>query len=106
MRFNGIDLQKLKIFINIGEVISILIFKLLFKKYSPCGKKNCRCAKDKKYWHGPYYIWTRKENGKTITKSLSKKQAEYCKNAIKNMKKLQRFIGKWKKVTLERMKMI
>ncbi len=73
----------------------------IIKKYGPCGKNNCRCAKDKIHWHRPYYIWTRKENGKTITKSLSKKQVDYCKKAINNMKKLQRNIEKWKKLSIQ-----
>ncbi len=75
----------------------------LSKKYGQCGKKNCRCTKNKKYWHGPYYIWTRKEGGKTITKSLSIKQAEYCKRAIKNMNKLKKCIEKWKISSLNEM---
>lgn len=71
------------------------------KTFRPCGKENCKCKKDKKDWHGPYYIWTRKENGKTISRSMSKKQAMQCKNAIKNMKKLKVQIEKWKKITYD-----
>jgi hypothetical protein len=70
-------------------------------KYGPCGKVNCRCAQDKKLWHGPYYIWTRKENGKTITQSLSKAQAKFCKKAINNMQKLKAKIERWKKESIE-----
>jgi len=66
------------------------------KKYGPCGKESCRCARDKKYWHGPYYIWTRKKNGKTISKSLTETQARFCKKAINNMKKLRTQIERWK----------
>ncbi len=66
------------------------------KRYGTCGKKNCRCHIDLKNRHGPYYIWTRKENGKTITKSLTKDQFKMCKKAISNMKRLQRYIEMWK----------
>ena len=76
------------------------------KKFSPCGKDNCRCKKGKKFWHGPYYIWTRKENGKTITRSLSKKQADYCKKAIQNMKTLKANIEKWKTLTYSKIDVI
>ena len=87
---------------HINALDSVLV-GTLSKRYGPCGKKNCRCAKNKKYWHGPYYIWTRKENGKTITKSLSKKQTYYCQKAMKNMNKLQKCIEKWKKSSLIKM---
>jgi len=70
------------------------------KKYGPCGKEGCCCARNEKHWHGPYYIWTRKENGKTITKSLSPTQARFCKHAIRNMQKLKSHIKKWKKESL------
>jgi hypothetical protein len=67
------------------------------KKYGPCGKEDCHCARDKKNWHGPYYIWTRKEKGKTITKSLSPVQANFGKKAIRNMLRLNSQIGRWKR---------
>jgi hypothetical protein len=76
----------------------------IITKYGPCGKESCRCAHDKKHWHGPYYIWTRKENGKTITQSLSKAQVIFCKKAINNMQKLKAQIERWKKVSLEALK--
>ena len=73
------------------------------RKYGTCGKKNCRCVSDKKYWHGPYYIWTRKEEGKTVTKILSPTQERFCKKAISNAKKLKAYIEKWKLVSLKAM---
>jgi len=69
----------------------------IIKKYGPCGKTGCRCANSKKNWHGPYYIWTRKESGKTITKSLSAQQSLFCKKAINNMKKLKVLLERWKR---------
>jgi hypothetical protein len=70
------------------------------KRYGPCGKANCRCALNKKYWHGPYYIWTRKENGKTVTQSLSVAQARFCEKAINSMKKLNVQIERWKQESI------
>lgn len=76
----------------------------IMMKYGPCGKESCRCAHDKKFWHGPYYIWTRKENGKTVTQSLSKGQAKFCKKAINNMQKLKVQIERWKKESIAALK--
>lgn len=72
------------------------------KRYTRCGKINCRCiGNDKKNWHGPYFVWTRKEKGKTITKTLSKEQAKQIQKAFQNMKKLNQYLEKWKKVSLD-----
>jgi hypothetical protein len=73
----------------------------IMKMYGPCGKVSCRCAQAKKNWHGPYYMWTRKENGKTITKSLSAAQAIFCRKAIKNRQSLKTLLEKWKRESLK-----
>jgi len=39
-----------------------------------CGKPGCRCKADPPQLHGPYYQWTRKVGGKTITRWLSDEQ--------------------------------
>ncbi len=72
----------------------------LLKQYKQCGKKNCRCHEDKKCWHGPYWIWTRKEKGKTITKTLNKSQVRMIKKSIKNLKEINILVEKWKKLSL------
>jgi len=45
--------------------ISYLKKGSLSKCYQTCGNKSCRCHKDKKYKHGPYWWWSTKEDGKT-----------------------------------------
>jgi len=72
----------------------------LAKQYKQCGRLNCRCLEDKKYWHGPYWIWTRKEKGKTVTKTLNKNQAVAVQKAIKEMKDISLIIEKWRACSL------
>jgi hypothetical protein len=78
----------------------------LAKQYKQCGKLNCRCYEDKKFWHGPYLIWTRKVKGKTVTKTLNKSQATAVKKAIKEMKELNYIIEKWKTLSLKEIEKI
>ena len=94
----GCQLKELKTKILNLDYISV---GTLLKSYRQCGKLTCRCSKRKEYWHGPYYIWTRKENGKTITKSLSAEQAKRCEKALRNMKKLNDSIQKWKNESIK-----
>lgn len=46
----------------------------LIERFNRCGKANCRCRQDPPTLHGPYYQWTRKVDGKTVTRTLSAQQ--------------------------------
>ena len=46
------------------------------ERYNRCGKANCRCKQDPPSLHGPYYQWTRKVDGKTVTRLLNRDQIE------------------------------
>ena len=74
----------------------------VIEQYKQCGKPNCRCHKGRGYWHGPYWVWTRKEEGKTITKNLSSEQARLVKKAIKEMHDLQKTIAQWRTWSLKK----
>ncbi len=65
-------------FISTGSVMKV---------YKTCGNPGCRCHKDKSKRHGPYNIWTRKVNSKTITRTLTDEQAELAQKCIDNMRK-------------------
>lgn len=41
-----------------------------------CSSPGCRCRSQPPVLHGPYYSWTRKIAGKTVTRTLSAEQAE------------------------------
>jgi hypothetical protein len=46
-------------------------------------------------------IWTRKVNGKTVTKTLNKNQAVTVKKAIREMKEINKLIERWKNLSLK-----
>ena len=47
----------------------------LTERHTRCSSPGCRCRADPPALHGPYYSWTRKINGKTVTRTLTLKQA-------------------------------
>lgn len=57
-----------------------------------CGSSGCRCHTDPAARHGPYYIWTRKVAGKTVTRTLSEEQAKLLRPWTKNMRRLDRLV--------------
>jgi hypothetical protein len=57
-----------------------------------CGNPGCRCHADPPLLHGPYYIWTRKVAGKTVTAQLKPEYAAFCKDWNRNMRLLDRTV--------------
>ena len=40
------------------------------RRQTRCGKPNCRCHGEPPQLHGPYWWWTRRVDGKTVTRML------------------------------------
>lgn len=59
-----------------------------------CGKPSCRCRQDRRHRHGPYYIWTRKVSGKTVTRMLTEAEGRLYTAWIQNRRNLDRTIKK------------
>jgi len=57
-----------------------------------CGNPTCRCEAAPPQLHGPYYVWTRKVAGKTVTAMLPPEQAALCQAWNRNMRKLDRIV--------------
>ena len=47
----------------------------LADRMTRCGHPGCRCRADPPRPHGPYWQWTRKRDGKTVTINLTRDQA-------------------------------
>jgi hypothetical protein len=62
--------QQRRIATALGEIGFALPGSLTVRAYR-CGKANCRCKADRPQLHGPYAFWTRKVEGKTVTRMLS-----------------------------------
>jgi len=57
-----------------------------------CGNPTCRCRAHPPQLHGPYYVWTRKVAGKTVTAMLPRHQALLCQDWSRNMRQLDRIV--------------
>ncbi len=58
------------------------------KQLLTCGKPRCRCHKDPKLRHGPYWYWTSKKKGKTVSRKLTPEEAEIIGQWIENRRRL------------------
>jgi hypothetical protein len=71
------------------------------KRFMPCGKPACRCKADPPILHGPYYLWTRKVAGKTVTAQLPPVQAALCQGWNRNMRQLDRIVRRMQTLGLQ-----
>ncbi len=70
------------------------------KRFMPCGKAGCCCQATPPQLHGPYYQWTRKVRGKTLTLRLTEKEARLFAEWIANGRQLDGIIAKMESVSL------
>jgi hypothetical protein len=65
-----------------------------------CGKHNCRCHADPPQLHGPYAEWTRKINGKTITRRLTPAELADWQPLFDNARKMRTLLAELQELTL------
>lgn len=68
------------------------------RRYTRCGTPGCKCHADPPEPHGPYYQWSAKVNGKTVTRRLSAEEARLYKEWISNDRRMRNVIQKMRRV--------
>ena len=66
-----------------------------------CGKPTCACHADPPRLHGPYITWTRKVDGKTVTRRLTPEQLERYRPWFENRRRLRELVGELEELSLE-----
>jgi hypothetical protein len=64
----------------------------LTERMTRCGYPRCRCHADPPQLHGPYHQWTRKINGKTVTRILTDDQLADYQPWFDNQRRLRALI--------------
>ncbi len=69
------------------------------RRYMPCGKPGCRCQGDPPQPHGPYWQWSHKVNGKTVTRRLTPDQARLYQQWIANRRRIDQLLAQMEQVS-------
>jgi len=72
----------------------------LIERHVRCGKPRCRCHADPPVLHGPYWQWTRKAAGKTITRLVPDDQIDDYRQWLDNHRRLRALIAELEALTL------
>jgi hypothetical protein len=66
-----------------------------------CGKSSCRCHADPPQPHPPFYSWTRKIEGKTLTRRLTSDQLRDYQPWFDNARRLRALTAKLENLSLQ-----
>ena len=84
---------------SLAEIGFALPGSLTVRAYR-CGKRNCRCRAERPKLHGPYAFWTRKIDGKTITRMLSDEELAEYQPMFDNARKLRELTSQLQELSL------
>ena len=73
----------------------------LVERRMRCGKSGCRCASDPDALHGPYFSWTRKVDGRTVTRLLTAAQMERYRDWFANARRIRDLTDELEALSLE-----
>jgi hypothetical protein len=82
---------------SIGQ-IGLIAQGSLTRRLTHCNKPGCRCGEVPPRLHGPYWQWTTKVAGRTVTRRLSDAEAARYQGWIANERELRRIVGQMREV--------
>lgn len=86
--------------------IGLITAGSLTSRYTHCASPGCRCHANPPQPHGPYWQWTAKVGGKTVTRRLTDDQARLYQDWIGNDRKLRALIDQMRTTAAEATELI
>ena len=75
-------------------------------RHTRCANPHCRCRADPPQPHGPYWQWTAKVDGKTVTRRLSDTEAALYQEWIANDRRLRALLTQMRKIAAQATQLI
>jgi hypothetical protein len=69
------------------------------RRFMRCGKAGCRCTATPPTLHGPYFEWTRKVKGKTVSVRLTEAQATLLQGWVDNAERLDKIVAEMERLS-------
>jgi len=82
---------------SLGE-IGFIAQGSLRRRFTHCNKPGCRCGAVPPRLHGPYWQWTAKVAGRTVTRRLSDAEAARYTEWIANGRRLRRTVAQMREL--------
>jgi hypothetical protein len=68
------------------------------QRHTRCGRPGCACQSNPPRPHGPYWQWTRKVAGKTITRRLTTDQTDRYRPWIENDRRIRGLVARLEQI--------
>lgn len=81
--------------------IGYIVSGSLARRYNRCGKASCACHGDPPRFHGPYWQWTAKVDGKTVNRRLTDREARLYGEWIANDRQARSLLTQMRAVAAE-----
>lgn len=72
--------------------VGFVIRGSILERFSRCGSPGCACHADPPRLHGPYWQWTAKIKGKTVTRNLTQQQVARYREWVDNAQRLDQIV--------------
>ena len=72
--------------------LSFLLKGSLLQRRKQCNSPGCACHSDPTKWHGPYWQWTSKLKGKTVTRVLTEGQVRRYRAWMDNARRFEAIV--------------
>ncbi len=66
-----------------------------------CGKAYCACHRDPEARHGPYWYWTSKKAGKTVSRMLTKEEAAILVPWVRNRQMVEATLKRMRQISMQ-----
>lgn len=81
--------------------MDFVVSGMVSTRTKPCGRPNCRCAKDPSAYHGPYYEWHHYQDGRLVHKTVTPEQYAVLEGAVANHREILRLLSVWEQETVD-----
>jgi alkanesulfonate monooxygenase SsuD/methylene tetrahydromethanopterin reductase-like flavin-dependent oxidoreductase (luciferase family) len=78
--------------------IGLISSGTITRRYTRCTTPGCKCRAEPPQPHGPYWQWTRKVDGKTVTRRLTAAEADLYREWIANDRRMRRLIDQMRTI--------
>ncbi len=79
--------------------VGFLLPGSVVRRFMPCGKPGCRCGAAPPRLHGPYWQWSTKVGGKTVTRRLPEHAAAVYAELVDNRRRLEAIVAEMQRVS-------
>jgi len=80
--------------------IGYVVLGSVTERRMTCSKPACACHVDPEARHGPYFQWSWKEAGRTVSCYLDDDRARLCRKWIANSRRLDRILKRMRLLSL------